>query len=83
MLCLSSAEAEFNGGVAACSEGLFLVEVFRFFGVKLDMTVYLDSSAARGVFQRHRCGRIRPLSSQESVGSEWPAEETLQPEGRA
>ena len=59
MLCLSSAEAEFNGGVAACSEGLFLVEVVRFFGIKLDMTVYLDSSAARGVFQRQGCGRIR------------------------
>ena len=37
------------------------LEVFRFFGIKLDMTVYLDSSAARGVVQRQGCGRIRHL----------------------
>ena len=61
MICLSSGEAEFNGGVAACSEGIFLKEVFKFAGVGLDMEVYLDSSAARGVFQRQGCGRIRHL----------------------
>ena len=51
MLCLSSGEAEFNGGVAACSERLFMKEVFAFIGFPLQMEVYLDSSAARGVFQ--------------------------------
>ena len=30
MLCFLSGEAEFNGGVAACSEGLFMKEVFSF-----------------------------------------------------
>ena len=61
MLCLSSGEAEFNGGVAACSEGLFMKEVFAFIGFPLQMEVYLDSSAARGVFQRQGVGRIRHL----------------------
>eukprot|EP00435_Cladocopium_sp_Y103_P020520 s28_g5.t1 len=61
MLCLSSVEAEFNGGVAACSEGLFLKELFAFVGQPVNMEVYLDSSAARGVFQRQGVGRIRHL----------------------
>ena len=61
MLCLSSGEAEFNGGVAACSEGIFMKEIFGFIGFPLKMEVYLDSSAARGVFQRQGVGRIRHL----------------------
>ena len=50
-----------DGGVAACSEGLFMKEVFAFIGFPLQMEVYLDSSAARGVFQRQGVGRIRHL----------------------
>ena len=61
MLCLSSGEAEFNGGVAACAEGLFLKEIFMFAGHPIKMEVYLDSSAARGVFQRQGVGQIRHL----------------------
>lgn len=61
MICLSSGEAEFNGGVAACSEGIFLKEIFEFIGIPMGMDVYLDSSAARGVFQRQGVGRIRHL----------------------
>ena len=70
MLCLSSGEAEFNGGVAACSEGLFIKEIFHFFGIPLAMEVHLDSSAARGVFQRQGVGRIRHLE----VKSLWVQE---------
>ena len=36
-------------------------EVFAFIGFPLQMEVYLDSSAARGVFQRQGVGRIRHL----------------------
>eukprot|EP00435_Cladocopium_sp_Y103_P027470 s353_g6.t1 len=61
MICLSSGEAEFNGGVAACSEGLFLKEIFGFIGFPLTMEVLLDSSAARGIFQRQGVGRVRHL----------------------
>ena len=73
MLCLSSGEAEFNGGVAACSEGIFTKEIFGFVGSPLKMEVYLDSSAARGVFQRQGVGRIRHLE----VKSLW-VQEALQ-----
>ena len=73
MLCLSSGEAEFNGGVAACSEGLFMKEVLAPAGFPVDMEVYLDSSAARGLFQRQGVGRIRHLE----VKSLW-VQEALQ-----
>ena len=73
MLCLSSGEAEFNGGVAACAEGLFLKEIFMFAGHPIKMEVFLDSSAARGVFQRQGVGRIRHLE----VKSLW-VQEALQ-----
>lgn len=32
MICLSSGEAEFNGGVSACSEGLFYHQILGFLG---------------------------------------------------
>ena len=73
MLCLSNGEAEFNGGGAACPEGLFMKEVLAFSGFPVDMEVYLDSSAARGVFQRQGVGRIRRLE----VKSLW-VQEALQ-----
>ena len=61
MICLSSGEAEFNGGVSACSEGLFYHQLLGFLGLNTKMRVFLDSSAARGVFQRQGAGRIRHL----------------------
>eukprot|EP00435_Cladocopium_sp_Y103_P030112 s1954_g7.t1 len=61
MICLSSGEAEFNGGVSACSEGLFYHQLLGFLGLTTKMRVHLDSSAARGVFQRQGAGRIRHL----------------------
>ena len=32
MICLSSAEAEFNGVVAACSEAMFFKQILEFHG---------------------------------------------------
>ena len=61
MICLSSGEAEFNGGVCASSEGLFYHQLLGFLGMNTKMRVHLDSSAARGVFQRQGAGRIRHL----------------------
>ena len=63
MICLSSGEAEFNGGVMATSEGIFYKEVFDFLQVPLKLRVWLDSSAARGVFQREGVGKIRHLET--------------------
>ena len=56
-----STPIQFNGGVAACAEVLFLKEILTFAGRPVTMEVYLDSSAARGVFQRQGVGRIRCL----------------------
>ena len=36
-ICLSSGEAEFNGGVVATSEGIFYKEIFAFFRVRLQL----------------------------------------------
>eukprot|EP00434_Breviolum_minutum_P036168 symbB.v1.2.032038.t1/scaffold3793.1/size50245/2 len=55
--------AEFNGGVAACSEGLFFKQIFEFFGYPIAMRVWMDSSAARGIFQRQGVGRVRHLEA--------------------
>ena len=63
MICLSSGEAEFNGGVIATSEGIFCKEVLDFFRIPVVLKIYLDSSAARGVFQREGVGRIRHLET--------------------
>eukprot|EP00439_Symbiodinium_sp_Y106_P052723 s3817_g7.t1 len=63
MICLSSGEAEFNGGVMATSEGIFYKEVFDFLRVPLKLRVWLDSSAARGVYQREGVGKIRHLET--------------------
>lgn len=63
MICLSSGEAEFNGGVIATSEGIFYKEVLDFFRIRVVLNIYLDSSAARGVFQREGVGRIRHLET--------------------
>ena len=63
MICLSSGEAEFNGGVIATSEGIFYKEVLNFFRIPVVLNIYLDSSAARGVFQREGVGKIRHLET--------------------
>ena len=71
MLCLSSGEAEFNGGVAACAEGLFLKEIFTFAG---RWTSHQDGGLPR--FQRSsrsistaRCGANPPFGGEEPLGS--------------
>ena len=63
MICLSSGESEFNGGVAAASEALFFKQILEFHGHSVGVNIWLDSSAARGVFQRQGVGRIRHLEA--------------------
>ncbi|CAE7029215.1 GIP [Symbiodinium sp. CCMP2592] len=63
MICLSSGEAEFNGGVMATSEGIFYKEVFSFLRIFLKLRVWLDSSAARGIYQREGVGKVRHLET--------------------
>ena len=63
MICLSSGESEFNGGVAAASEALFFKKILEFHGHPVAVNIWLDSSAARGAFQRQGVGRIRHLEA--------------------
>ena len=63
MICFSSAEAEFNGGVGACSEALFYQQILEFHGLPAKLKIWLDSSAARGIFQRQGVGRVRHLEA--------------------
>ena len=63
MICLSSGEAEFNGGVIATAEGIFYKEILAFFKIPVELRMWLDSAAARGVFQREGVGRIRHLEA--------------------
>ena len=63
MICLSSAEAEFNGGVGATSEALFFKQILDFFGLPMKVRVWMDSSAARGIIQRQGVGRVRHLEA--------------------
>ena len=69
-ISLSSGEAEFNGGVVAGCEGLFYQQILAHLGMDVTMRVHVDSSAARGVFQRQGAGRIRHLE----VKSLWVQE---------
>lgn len=52
IVALSIVEAEFVAGAGASAEVLLLAEVFCFFGAPLLLTLAVDSSAARAVFQR-------------------------------
>ena len=60
---MSSCEAEFGGGVTAACESIFFARILKFMGIVVAPTIYLDSSAARGVFQRQGVGRIRHLDA--------------------
>ena len=61
MICLSSAEAEFDGGVAACSEAMFFKQILKFHDVPVKQSIWMDSSVVPGVFQWQGVGRIRRL----------------------
>jgi hypothetical protein len=60
---LSSAEAEFVGGVIAACEGIFIKGRFEFFGYNVTLTILMDSSAARAIFRMKGCGCIRHLET--------------------
>ena len=64
-IALSSAEAEFHGGVTASSEGIWFARVLADLGLgNMVPQILVDSSAARGLWQRQGTGsRIRHLDA--------------------
>ena len=58
---LSSAEAEYYGGVSMSAEALHMQSVMSFLGMPIQIRLRLDSSAAKAVAQRSGVGHIRHL----------------------
>ena len=69
-IALSSGEAELAGIVKGSSEGLGMVSMAADLGLKLNLAVYADSSAAIGICRRTGIGKVRHLA----VGQLWVQE---------
>ena len=59
LVALSSGEAELYGTFEASAEGLGVQALLRDLGVKAEIEVLTDASAAMGVFDRRGLGRLR------------------------
>jgi hypothetical protein len=70
VVTLSSAEAELGGAVQGASEGLGSQAIALDLGIKADLTLLVDSSAAIGICRRSGIGRVRHLA----VGQLWVQE---------
>ena len=62
VIALSSGEAELMGVVRASSEGLGLQSLCADLGMKIDVRVHTDSSAAVGICRRCGVGKVRHLA---------------------
>ena len=61
-VALSSGEAELSGIVRGASQALGLQSVAADLGIKLDVAVHTDSTAAIGMCRRRGLGKIRHLA---------------------
>ncbi len=59
----SSGEAEYYAAVAAACEGVYIKQVLEFAGYNVQLGLWLDSAAARGICRCEGVGRIRHLSA--------------------
>jgi len=57
----SSGESEFYGNVTGVSGGILLQHILQFLGLNLELTLYTDSAASRGILNRLGVGKIRHL----------------------
>ena len=64
VLALSGAEAETYGMVACSAELLGIQSCARDMGLLYDGTIYADASAAVGMVQRRRIGKVRHIRTQ-------------------
>ena len=63
VIALSSGEAEYYGMVKGTGNALGTSGVLQDLGIKLPITLYTDSSAAKGIASRRGLGKCATLSS--------------------
>ena len=65
VIALSSGEAEYYGMVKGAGNALGLAGVFRDMGIKQEIVLYTDSSAAKGISTRRGLGKLRHVELNE------------------
>ena len=65
VIALSSGEAEYYGMVKGAGNALGLAGVFLDLGVKHEIVLYTDSSAAKGISSRRGLGKLRHVELNE------------------
>ena len=65
VVALSSAEAELNALVKMFSETLGLRNTFLEMGRKVEIEIFTDSSASKGIVQREGCGKVKHLEARQ------------------
>ena len=68
-----SAESELLATVRGATEGIGLISLAQDIGIKLDVRMHVDASAALGIIERRGVGRVRHLD----VGTLWLQEQQL------
>ena len=61
VIATSSGMAEFYAGCATAEEMLLARDVLMFFGCRVEVSLYMDSAAARGIFRREGVGKAKSL----------------------
>ena len=61
VIALSSGEAEYYGMVKGAGNALGIAGVFNDMGIQYDVTLYTDSSAAKGISSRRGLGKVRHI----------------------
>ena len=65
VIALSSGEAEYYGMVKGAGNALGTVGVLQDLGIKYEITLYTDSSAAKGISSRRGLGKVRHVELNE------------------
>ena len=65
VIALSSGEAEYYGMVKGAGNAIGISGVFQDMGFQYDITVYIDSSAAKGISSRRGLGKVRHIELNE------------------
>ena len=63
-IALSSGEAEYYAAVKGATEGLFLQALCRDLGIQVEVRLFTDSSACKGMCNRDGIGKLRHLDLQ-------------------
>ena len=63
VIALSSGEAEYYAALKGASSALGFQSMLRDLGIHTSITLYIDSSAARGIIHRAGLGKLRHLET--------------------